>query len=44
VVVRDQSSFYLAEQTTCRVLLNALSVEARLKRGTAEKEARHVGF
>jgi transitional endoplasmic reticulum ATPase len=43
-VVRDQYNFYPTGQTKHRDLLNALSVEAKLKRGTAEKEARHVGF
>ena len=43
-VVRDQFSFNPAGQVTHRELLNALSVEARLKEGKDREETRRVGF
>jgi transitional endoplasmic reticulum ATPase len=43
-VVRDQYSFNAAGRVAHRALLNALSVEARLKEGKDREETRRVGF
>jgi transitional endoplasmic reticulum ATPase len=43
-VVRDQFSFNAAGRVAHRELLNALSVEARLKEGKDGEETRRVGF